>query len=99
MQHIRLLLAEGLHPASRLHFGMGAMSYLASPLWLAFLVLTVIGASHGGLLSATGREPPGGMILFVITMSLLLLPKVWGVIAIPGIPNRQTAVFGCWPAY
>jgi membrane glycosyltransferase len=81
LQHMRLLLAEGLHPASRLHFGMGAMSYLASPLWLAFLVLTVIGASSGGHRSATGWQAPGGTTLFVITMSLLLLPKVWGVIA------------------
>jgi membrane glycosyltransferase len=60
---------------------MGAMSYLAAPLWLLFLVLTVIGASQGAHSSATGSELPGGMILFVITMSLLLLPKVWGVIA------------------
>jgi membrane glycosyltransferase len=91
LQHVRLLLAEGLHPASRLHFGMGAMSYLAAPLWLLFLVLTVIGASHGSQSSAlippsariqeTAGQPPGGMMLFVITMSLLLLPKVWGVIA------------------
>ncbi len=56
LQHIRLLLAEGLHPASRLHFGMGAMSYLASPLWLLFLVLTVIGASHAGHSSATASS-------------------------------------------
>lgn len=81
LQHIRLLLAEGLHPASRLHFGMGAMSYLASPLWLAFLVLTAIHVFYAGDLSATGSRASSGAVLFATTMSLLLLPKVWSVIA------------------
>jgi membrane glycosyltransferase len=79
LQHMRLLLAEGLHPASRLHFGMGAMSFLASPLWLAFLMLTMIGAIYGSTLPATAW--PGGLILFGLTMSFLLLPKAWAAIA------------------
>src|SRR5262249_9178735 len=37
MQHMRVLPARGLHPLSRLHLFTGIMSYLASPLWLAFL--------------------------------------------------------------
>jgi membrane glycosyltransferase len=75
-------LAEGLHPASRLHLGMGAMSFLASPLWFAFLMLTVVGAIYGGKVPAGGFHAPGGLTLFAITMSLLLLPKLWSVIAI-----------------
>ncbi|MEE4376694.1 MAG: glucans biosynthesis glucosyltransferase MdoH [Candidatus Competibacteraceae bacterium] len=44
LQHTRLVFARGLHPLSRLHLLMGIMSYLASPLWLLFLVLTGIEA-------------------------------------------------------
>lgn len=88
LQHIRLLLAEGFHPASRLHFGMGAMSYLASPLWMAFLALTLLGALSHTEISADQRQvAPGGGLLFAITMAMLLLPKLWGVIALA----RRTA--------
>jgi len=44
LQHLRLLFARGWHPISRLHFAMGVMSYLASPLWLLFLIVTGIEA-------------------------------------------------------
>jgi membrane glycosyltransferase len=37
LQHMRVLPAKGLHPLSRLHLFTGIMSYVASPLWLAFL--------------------------------------------------------------
>ncbi|UYN93992.1 MAG: glucans biosynthesis glucosyltransferase MdoH [Enhydrobacter sp.] len=40
LQHARLLGAPGLHWMSRLHLGMGIFSYLASPLWLALLMLS-----------------------------------------------------------
>ena len=40
LQHSRLVLAHGWHPVSRAHFLMGVMSYLASPLWLLFLIVT-----------------------------------------------------------
>ncbi len=40
LQHSRLVLAHGWHPVSRVHFLMGVMSYLASPLWLLFLIVT-----------------------------------------------------------
>lgn len=44
LQHLSLIFARGFHPLSRLHFVMGIMSYLASPLWLLFLVLTGVEA-------------------------------------------------------
>ncbi|MFO0896707.1 MAG: glucans biosynthesis glucosyltransferase MdoH [Pirellulales bacterium] len=80
LQHVRLLLAEGLRPASRLHLGMGAMSYLASPLWLSFLTLTLLAALVGGDTFVTGRAGPSGAALFAVTMAMLLVPKLWGVI-------------------
>lgn len=39
LQHLALLGARGLHPINRLQFLMGAMAYIASPLWLITLVV------------------------------------------------------------
>lgn len=51
LQHLRLVFAYGFHPISRIHLGMGAMSYLSSPLWLLFMVV-------GGIVAATVNLPP-----------------------------------------
>src|SRR3546814_19811788 len=40
LQHIGVLAARGLRPLSRLHLGLGVMSYLSSLLWLLLLVLS-----------------------------------------------------------
>jgi membrane glycosyltransferase len=42
LQHVRLVLRYGFHPVSRLHLGMGAMSYISSLLWFIFIVLGVL---------------------------------------------------------
>lgn len=91
MQHIKLLLAEGFHPASRLHLGMGAMSYLASPLWLTFLLLSVAAAIFGG---NPVEEAPSGILLFALTMGMLLLPKVFGVLTLPRKTEFDRRVWG-----
>ena len=41
LQHLRIAVAPAWHPVSRWHFLSGAMSYLASPLWLMFLLIGV----------------------------------------------------------
>jgi membrane glycosyltransferase len=79
LQHLRLLLAEGFHPLSRLHLGMGVLSYVASPLWLLFLVLTFVAASLRAPESHAFAY--GGALLFGVSMLMLLLPKLWGAIA------------------
>ena len=86
LQHLKLLCADGLHPASRIHLGMGAMAYMASPLWLLFLMLTLLGVLFSDDAGAA-ESVPGGVFLFGISMSMLLLPKLWGVIARGG--NRD----------
>ena len=40
LQHMRLVIARGFHPLHRVHLVMGVMSYLASPLWLLFLLVS-----------------------------------------------------------
>lgn len=80
LQHLKLLLAEGFHPISRIHLGMGAMSYLTSPLWLTFLMLSLFESMlSSGARSIAASE---SVLLFGVSMTLLLLPKLWGVIAI-----------------
>lgn len=37
LQHLRLLAEPGLHWVSRVHFTLGALAYLVSPLWLGLL--------------------------------------------------------------
>ena len=44
LQHVRLLLASGLKLWSRHFLVHGIMAYVASPLWLAFLVFSVVAA-------------------------------------------------------
>ena len=93
MQHIKILVARDFHPVSRLHFTIGVMSYLSSPLWMGLLLT--------GIMIALGRDifPPvyfsearslfpnwpvfdkiGTIMLFVISMLMLFLPKFLGLI-------------------
>ncbi len=83
MQHIRLVFSEGFLPISRFHLACGAMSYLASPLWLLFMVL-------GGLAMLVDQLDPvsrqravsSAATVFALSMALLMLPKVFSVIAL-----------------
>ena len=93
LQHIKILMSKHLHPISRIHFTIGIMSYLSSPIWLCFLLV--------GLAIALGREffPPiyfsevrtlfpnwpifdkiGTIALFVLSMFMLIFPKFLGLI-------------------
>lgn len=92
MQHMKILISKSLHPISRVHFTIGIMSYLSSPIWLCFLLV--------GLAIALGREffPPvyftevrtlfptwpvfdkiGTIALFIISMFMLIFPKFLGL--------------------
>lgn len=93
LQHMKIVTAKGLHWISRVHLIQGIMSYLASPLWLTFLLL-------GLGLSAQARyirpeyfpdgfalfpswpifDPQRALNLFVFTMAVLFLPKIMGVV-------------------
>ena len=93
MQHIKVLISKGLHPISRIHFIIGIMSYLSSPLWLCFLLV--------GLCVALGRnifpteyfpttytlfpnwpifDAIGVISLFVFSIFMLIFPKILGLI-------------------
>lgn len=105
LQHARILLSKKIHPISRVHFTLGIMSYLSSPLWFLFLL--------GGLSIALWRffSPPsyfaptktlfptwpvmdivGIVLLLVLSMLMLFLPKFLGVAAI--LIKKQNKVYG-----
>jgi len=71
LQHLRLIGAPGLHPASRLHLLAGIQSYLSAPIWLVLVLLTGSGAVHA---TAAVIWPLLGVL------ALLLAPKAAGVI-------------------
>ncbi len=104
LQHLRILFSKKLHPVSRIHFTMGIMSYLSSPLWFLFLLF--------GLGIALWREffPPeyfsdtktlfpswpvfdffGTLMLFALSMGMLFLPKILGfLIVLIQTPKKKT---------
>lgn len=102
LQHLKLLLALGWHPVSRLHLGMGVMSFVSAPLWLLFMALGLFEALrerwslwHGagdaverGTLMDLARTPLA-ITLFAITMLMLLAPKLWGLILLLTQPQRR----------
>ena len=101
LQHTRLLGTAGFHPLSRLHLFMGVMSYLASPLWLLFLLAGMSLALHAALVPPDyfldrfslfpdwpRIDPERAMMLFGLCMLVLYLPKLVGTAAFLGSAER-----------
>jgi len=92
LQHSRVLLFRGLHPLSRVHLITGIVAYVSSPMWLALLLLSsLLSAIEAakkpeyfwpGFQSLFPHWPEirSGEIsvLFVLTLVVLLLPKILG---------------------
>ncbi len=106
LQHSWLLAAQGLRPASRLHLLLGILAYGASPLWLAFLLLSTL-LLHRQLATGLTLVPRDSLlafldlsfraqaaVLFGGTMTLLFLPKLLalGDLAL----TRGARAFGGW---
>lgn len=92
IQHLQLVAAQGLAGISRYHFLMGVMAYLASPIWLVFLVLGTIQILDAtDVLSAIHILQPIPLpiprtadlrVLIGLPLLLLLLPRTFGLTAI-----------------
>jgi membrane glycosyltransferase len=94
LQHLWVMLFEpGLRPAHRMVFLNGIMSYLASPLWLAFLILATIEAARLVLFPINYFPEPHSLFplwpewnpewaigLASSTLFLLFMPKLLAVI-------------------
>ena len=95
LQHTAVLPARGLHPISRLHLLTGIGSYITAPLWLLFLLTGILIAVQARFVTPdyfpAGKslfpqwpviDPVRAMWMFVGTMALLLVPKLFGCIAV-----------------
>ena len=85
LQNLRLVAEPGWRPAHRAMFAVGALSYAVAPLWLLFIVL---GLSSGGTIVS---DTP----LWLLTLLLLLLPRVLGAAAV--VAGGEAAAFGGVP--
>jgi membrane glycosyltransferase len=106
LQHARLINARGMHLVSRLHFAMGVMSYLSSPLWMIFLVVTGIDAYIQAqaipVYFFSDRIEPVWPVSFKVemnivlmfTLAMLFLPKLMALIVIASSRTRRRAFGG-----
>ncbi|MCC6710105.1 MAG: glucans biosynthesis glucosyltransferase MdoH [Gammaproteobacteria bacterium] len=95
LQHMKIIGAKGLYPASRLHLLTGIMAYLASPLWFSFILVGIAAALETRfelpVYFFPDRTPyPVWHIIdpelaaqvFGWTMGFLLAPKFFGWLAV-----------------
>lgn len=109
LQHTRVLPQRGLKPLSRFHLAAGVMSYVASPLWFLFILMSVINLIHQSNPGLAYRGPgsesftlyPGAwnlmaIELFCAIMAMLILPKVMGamLLAADASERRRYGGFG-----
>ena len=93
LQHARILFAKGFHLASRQHFATGIMGYVASPLWMAQLLVGIVLVLQStyirpeyftqdfSLFPAWPRfDALRALHLFGVTMAVLLAPKAFGLL-------------------
>lgn len=109
LQHARLVTAAGFGAMSRLHFGSGVMSYLSSPLWFLFLVLTGLEAY------AQSREEwvyffgynifpvwPTSYVfemttVLLVTLAFLFLPKLMSLLLVIFNSQARRSYGGLFP--
>ena len=96
LQHLRLLSTKGFAAASRFHMFHGAMSYLASPIWFALLVMWALMGQGGDASVLTYFSPDNPLmptwpemtearhvLIIALMYSLLLAPKLMGILVVP----------------
>ncbi len=93
LQHLKIIGSAGLSFTSRLHLGIGIMSYLSSPLWLIMLGIGFALAVQSHLIrpeyfnhdfqlfpSWPRFDVELMMTLFWFSMTVLLIPKMLGLV-------------------
>jgi len=93
LQHAKVIVARGLKWPSRMHMATGIMSYAASPVWLMFLIAGLLLALQARFIRPEYFTeqfqlfPTWPVIdseraigLFVATMAVLFLPKLFGLV-------------------
>lgn len=85
LQHWQLLLADRIHPISRIHFFSGILSYVAAPLWMMFLAACLAAAVWNQNVAAWSfaeRSTSIALGLFIVSMALLMIPKLLAILSI-----------------
>jgi membrane glycosyltransferase len=106
LQHTLVVFARKLRGVSRIHMLMGIFGYLASPLWLLFLItfnLALWFKKHSGLSDIIPRPftpfiqhlngPQHAMLIFIICMVVLFLPKILALIDL-AMDRKRCRTFG-----
>ncbi|AWB21712.1 glucans biosynthesis glucosyltransferase MdoH [Methylobacterium currus] len=98
LQHLGIIGLAGLTAGSRWHLGAGILSYLAAPVWVAFLSLGTWQAIRSGDLGLlayglTG-EGPAAAILAGLSLAVLALPKLLSLGHVLLSPSRRAAFGG-----
>ncbi|WMS44982.1 glucans biosynthesis glucosyltransferase MdoH [Acuticoccus sp. MNP-M23] len=88
LQHSRIIGASGLALANRVHFAIGILAYLMSPIWLALILVGVVLSIQATLVrpeyfpTAFALFPTWPVFdsarllqLFMVSLAVLLLPK------------------------
>ncbi len=107
LQHARVMFAKGFHLASRQHFATGIMGYVASPLWMAQLLVGIVLVLQStyirpeyftqdfSLFPAWPRfDAQRALNLFGVTMAVLLAPKAFGLLVALFQPATRRASGG-----
>jgi membrane glycosyltransferase len=102
LQHMKVVFARNLHWVNRLHLAIGIMSYVTSPLWLLFLLLSAAQAwelaRSQPVYFVEGLPFPvlpvsveaEATVLLGITLGLLFAPKLLGLfLALVDGPRRR----------
>jgi len=100
LQHIRFLFARGLTWPTRLHLLTGIMAYLSSLLWLSLVVIGMLIAVQAAVTRPEYFKTPSlfptwpvfdserAVTLFLLSMGVVLAPKLLGWLAIMIRPAR-----------
>ncbi|MES2694343.1 MAG: glucans biosynthesis glucosyltransferase MdoH [Verrucomicrobiota bacterium] len=104
LQHTRLIVARGFHSVNRLHFFLGILSYVASPLWFALLMVSCMIAYRAAPTAEPAAQTASvlpwsfstqAIALFGATLVLLLAPKAFALFDLRRKPE-EVAAFGGW---
>ena len=112
LQHAAVLSGRGLHWVSRLHLFMGIGSYITAPLWLMFLVASILISVQARFVRPdyfpAGRslfpewpviDPIRAMWVFGGTMAVLLAPKLLSYFALMVRPEERRGCGGVGRAF
>ncbi|WP_309383356.1 glucans biosynthesis glucosyltransferase MdoH [Cerasicoccus frondis] len=101
LQHTWIMLFGDIPLVNRVHMFNGIMSYLSGPLWLIFLVLTTLifySWENSQLTMFIGESwlpwmpedtSVQGLVVFLLTMALILVPKFFPLILFLRYPEER----------